>query len=552
MTVSEYLNRKGLQYKRKGEEAQMNCPFCAPPDTEKKFSVNLTNGAFNCLHLNRCGSRGSFTDLQRKFGDTPIQLNGKRFVDYGGKPKYKKPNVQIKYGNSKVVDYLHKRGFTDKTIEHFNFGSHDDDTVMIPFYKNKELVMVKYRSISNKKKMWTSTEPEPILFNRDNIEKESIVICEGEYDAAALYQYGVEAVSVPMGAGNLQWIDNEFEFLDGLEFIYLCFDSDQAGQKAANDAAIQIGLHKCKLVTLPYKDANECLRKGVSQSDIISAISSAKDFRPDTLVTPDHFRGKVRELFIRGPGLFGIKTPWEQLNRMLKGWRDSEITVWSGKNGAGKSTILNQVLIDLAGKGVKTCIYSGEMAPERYLRWAVIQYQEKDNPTLEEVDATLSWMSSKVWIIDMTAGITQEKLLSDFTYAARRFGVKHFIVDSLMKISFEKQDEYRQQQEFMNSLCGFAKTHAVHVHLVAHPRKTDTDDDEMGKVDVKGTSHITDLADNVIVLQRVSETKKEAIKKKGNYPADMKLFVKKNREFGIEGSVNMSFNVDTKNFSDGG
>jgi twinkle protein len=551
MTVSDYLSKKGLQWKRRGEEALMNCPFCDPPDRERKFSINLTTGAFNCLHLNRCGSRGSFTDFQRKFGDTAVQLNGKRFVDYGGKPKYERPKVQVKTGNQKVIDYLHKRGFTDKTIEHFKFGYKDDDTVMIPYYRNGELVAVKYRSITEKK-FWTEKNPEPTLFNRDNVEKESIVICEGEFDAASLYQYGVEAVSIPMGATGDGWIDNEFEYLEGFEFVYLCFDNDQAGQKAANDAAIQIGLHKCKLVTLPCKDANECLMTGVSQATIISAISSAKDFRPDTLVSPDHYSGKVKELFIRGVGMFGIKTPWEHLNSLLKGWRNSEVTVWTGKNGAGKSTILNQVLIDLAGKGIKTCIYSGEMSPERYLRWAVIQYQGKDNPTLDEVDATLSWMSSKVWIIDMTAGITQDKLLSDFTYAARRFGVKHFIIDSLMKISFEKQDEYRQQQEFMNALCGFAYTHAVHVHLVAHPRKTDSDDDEPGKVDVKGASEITNLADNVIALQRVSETRKDAVRKKGNYPADCKMFLKKNREFGYEGSVNLTFNVDTKCFSDGG
>jgi len=68
---------------------------------------------------------------------------------------------------------------------------------------------------------------------------------------------------------------------------------------------------------------------------------------------------------------------------------------------------------------------------------------------------------------------------------------------------------------------------------------------------VKGTGHITDMAHNVIVLQRLSEEKKETIKKKQSTPADMRLYVKKNREFGIEGCVLMMFDERTKRFSDG-
>jgi hypothetical protein len=37
MNVSDYLSRKGFQYKRHGENAIMNCPFCINGDRERKF-----------------------------------------------------------------------------------------------------------------------------------------------------------------------------------------------------------------------------------------------------------------------------------------------------------------------------------------------------------------------------------------------------------------------------------------------------------------------------------------------------------------------------------
>lgn len=548
MTVIEFIEKQGFSHKRRGEELIMNCPFCG--DTERKFSINMFSGAFNCLHLNRCGEKGSFYEFQKKLGCKPVKLNGGRFYNTERR-SYSKPTVKLSGPINSVVQYLASRGFSKDTIEYFKFGSINGDTAVIPFYRNGELVMVKYRSITDKKKMWVEKNTEPILFNRDNIEKSSLVITEGEYDAAALHQYGVEAVSVPMGAGNFQWLEGEWDYVQSFDTIYLCFDNDQAGQEAAAKLAVKIGEYKCKLVKLPSKDANKCLMDKIPAEQIVSAFVSAEDMKPEDIVDPSYFEEKIQQIFVKGPMMFGTSTPWRRLNGILKGWRDGEVTVWSGRNGSGKSTILNQVFIDLAKRAVKSCIYSGEMPPERYLRWAIIQYLKNDYPAPARIKEVLDWLSTKVKILNVTSGIDQKTLLSDFEYAARRYGVKHFFIDSLMKIKFPGVSEYQEQHDFMSSLCGFAKKHSCHIHLVAHPRKTVSDDDETGKVDVKGSSHITDECDNVIVLYRVSEAQKESARKKHLIPADMKLIVKKNREFGVEGGINMAFDEQTKTFSDG-
>lgn len=549
MTVEEYIIKKGFEFRRRGEEAMFNCPFCE--DKERKFAVNLITGAFNCLHLNTCGEKGSFVDLQKKLGDTPDKgWKPKEFVN-AKKTSYTLPAEVVEPmsdGQAAVLKYLQGRGFHLDTIKAFRIGA-DANVVKFPYYKNGILTNIKFRDIVDKKRMWQSKDAEPILFNRDNISTNVLIITEGEYDCMALHQYDIESVSVPNGANGLQWVENEWGFLETFKKVVICYDDDLAGREGAMALASRLGLWRCYLCTFPMKDANECLKNGVPRGTMIECLEKAQEMNPETIVMPNFFTGKIQRLFEMGSRLFGTPTAWEDLTKILKGWRGGEVTVWTGKNGSGKSTILNQHFIDMARKGEKTCIYSGEMPPERYLRWAIIQAIENNQPDEALIDVTLDWMSGKIYILNSTDSITPEALLRDFEYAARRYGVKQFIVDSLMKVRLNTNDEYNSQAAFVSQLADFAKAFNCHVHLVAHPRKTMTDRDEPGKVDVKGSSHITDLAHNVIVIFRPDEDAKERALSKGRIPSDAVLYVKKNREFGIEGKVNLFFDDTTKKFT---
>jgi len=215
MQIREYLRGKRFRWQEKQRngktEAVMNCPFCG--DTQKKFAINLSTGAFNCFHENSCGVQGSWWDFQRDLGDEPRQLDSEKSFYQHTKPTYQKPKPKTQKPESKVIEYLKGRGFTDETIKHFKIGQHNGDTVMIPFLKNGEVVNVKYRGLE-KKDMWTEKNAEPVLFNRDNIKTNELIITEGEYDCMALHQYGIPSVSVPNGVNDFRWLDNEWEWLE--------------------------------------------------------------------------------------------------------------------------------------------------------------------------------------------------------------------------------------------------------------------------------------------------------------------------------------------------
>lgn len=546
MEVAQYLHEKGIETKTRGNELIINCPFCE--DSQWKGAINTANGAYNCLHLNSCGIRLSWWDFQKRLGDEPHRLINDPFINRP-RTNYQKPKPNVKKIDTKVESYLKSRGFTAETIKQFKIGQ-KDEAVAIPYFKNKKIVNVKYRPLDKTQSMWTEKNAEPTLFNRDNILKDELIITEGEYDCMALRQIGLESVSLPNGVNGLTWIDNEWDWLKRFKVIYLCFDNDFAGIEGSQKVAQKLGAWRCKKVTLPAKDANECLKAGISKDEILQFISDAEDFQPATLVSPTHFLNDVIE-YIKNPSkLHGTPTAWDKLTQKLKGWRLEELTIWSGRNSSGKSTILNQHVISLAANGIKSCIASLEMPPSRYLRWAIMQFLGTAFPTEQEVRETLEIFDTKIYIVNTHEEMKPNHLLDIFEYAARRYDVKHFIVDSLMRIAFQGRDELKEHKAFVSSLLSFVKKFKCHAHLVAHPRKGFKDSDKPGKVDIMGTGHISDLAHNVIMMWRAPEDAKEKAKAEGKETFDTLMDVQKNREFGIEGSIRLWFDSDTKTFDD--
>jgi len=545
LDVGEYLAKKNFTYsaKTRGNRTEyiMNCPFC--DDHENKFAINATSGAFKCLHLNKCGESGSFWDFQKKLGDTPDKL---RNIEYSkpSKPSYKKPKVSAHKIKTQVELWLAERKIPEEAIKQFKLGQKDDRTIMIPYFKDSELVNVKYRDILEKKKMWNEKSAEPTLYNRDNAVGAELTICEGEFDAIALAVYGVNAVSVPNGTGDLRWIENEWEWLEKFTKINLIMDTDKAGQDAVKEIVSRLGEWRCFNVILPKKDANDCLIAGINSEAIIKCLDNAHDFDMTNLTDTASFIEAVKKRY-NNPQL-GADTPFAKLNRMLKGLRPQELTVVSGNSGSGKSTLINQFIISLYQAGHKSCLASLEMPPEAYLTWLVQQQSFNGNLEDSDIERTLNGMRDFFKIVDVDSELTPSALLDYWEFAAKKYGVKFFFLDSLMRINLEGRNEYAEQKKFVSDLLTFSKKHKCHIIMVAHPRKGETDQKTPGKVDIAGTANITNLAHNVIMLWRNSPEAKKQAEQKGKILSDAVLYLKKNRIYGLEGIVPLSFDYNRK------
>lgn len=419
---------------------------------------------------------------------------------------YKRPaRPDCRTARGAVLEWLSGRGLTDATIAAFKVGEHERDGktyAVFPFLRDGELINAKHRNIGQKTDMRQEAGAEPCLFGWHLIDprQRSIAIAEGEIDAMTLHQVGIPALSVNAGAGNHQWIESDWERLERFSEILLCFDDDEAGRKGSAEVAQRLGIERCRIVTFGAKDANQWLIDGAGAAEFADALRRAKTLDPDELVSAAEFIGGVKSLFY--PAASSASFPVLLLGKTALDYfevRPSELTLWTGINGHGKSLLQSYFLLGQMHQGQRVCVFSGEMRAEQLLKRLAKQATGTDRPTPEYLDAVGAWLQDRMWIFNVLGTASIDRLIEVFRYGARRYGIHQFVIDSLMMCDVPEDGPgaFSAQKEAVQKITGFAKKFGVHVHLIAHPRKGTDESKPPGKLDVSGSSRITDAADNV-------------------------------------------------------
>jgi twinkle protein len=413
---------------------------------------------------------------------------------------------------SAVLEYLTgERKLSADVIRAYHIGE-DGRTIIFPsLLPDGELAFVKRLAIDRtdgKKKTWVAPDCEPVLFGWQAIDPEAreVTISEGEIDAMSAWDYGWPALSVPFGGGrgNKQaWIESEFERLLRFEAIYLALDMDAEGEGAAEVIANRLGRHRCRRVILPRKDLNECRQAGISAEEIRKCFDAARSLDPPELVRAGAFGDAVVNLFWpsddREPG---YRLPWYKAGDRLV-FRPGELTLWTGATGMGKSQILSNALVAMGEQGARVCIASLEMSPGQSLRRMVKQAGNVDRPPEPFIREVVTWLDGWLWVFGLVGKTAVSRIIEVFEYARCRYGCDTFAIDSLMRLGVSSED-YEGQEKAVFELVSWAVAKGVHVHLVAHARKSDrTASHAVPDVeDVKGTSEIASNAANIVGIWR--------------------------------------------------
>lgn len=206
------------------------------------------------------------------------------------------------------IEYLKNRGLTRKTITHFGIGfardesdglyrylkekGYSDDQMktsgLISFYQNKgydkfrnrvmcpiisqngEILGFSGRVLDESKPKYMNS-PETLAFDKkrtlygmnfaQNSKKDGIILCEGNLDVISLHQAGFDNAVASLGTAFTY--EQAFLVKEKADHVYLIFDSDEAGVKAAQ-RAIPImkaaGLDVQVVSMAPYKDPDEFIK----------------------------------------------------------------------------------------------------------------------------------------------------------------------------------------------------------------------------------------------------------------------------------------------------
>jgi len=477
-------------------------------------------------------------------------------------PKMQKPRPikppAVNNNNPAMIEWFRNRGFTSANLKRYKVST-NGSVINLPYYQGPDVYHIKYKDIAKERKESWHCSPgsTPILFGWQAIPDDcrEIVITEGEWDAMSYAEQGIPALSIPMGAGSgdkQKWIELEWDNLEIYDTIFLSFDMDDAGKAMLPSVVERLGHHRCRVIELPKKDANECHVAGVKLAEYKDC---ARYCDPKELRSMESFAEDVRKLFDGNENDVGDTLPWEKTEAQYR-MRPGELTLWHGHSGHGKTMILSMIAAQLMNQGKRVCIASMEMPAAKLLKRMYQQIGSVEWPNDEYLNRITYHVTGKGWLVNIKGTAKADVVLRLLDYACRRYSVSHFIIDSLCKCGFG-EDDYNGQKQFVDMLTDFTTERSVHIHLVAHDRKRETgqqkknndggDDEPMpSRMDVKGSGGITDMADNVIAVWR--NRRKESEQEQRRDDPDCFLFVQKQRHYDWEGKVALWYDRPTHQY----
>lgn len=313
------------------------------------------------------------------------------------------------------LEYLQSRGISPEVAKRYEVvsgkvwnGERELSALVFPYKRDGELLQVKRISTERpdgKKVIMAEGDCEPCLFGWQALDAgvRAVVLCEGEIDCMSYAQYGIPALSVPFGGGKgakQQWIEFEYHNLDRFEEIFISMDVDDVGREAAREIASRLGEHRCRLVTLPHKDINECLMNGVTEDEIWQYIGTASYFDPEELYSAREFYQDTINAFY-GKQQYLFNPPWETLAYNFQ-FREAELTLVNGVNGHGKTEVVGHMALEAMRQGVKTCVASLELKPGVLLKRLTRQSTCCKTPPVLEIESAFKFYDDRLWLFGLT------------------------------------------------------------------------------------------------------------------------------------------------------
>ena len=244
-------------------------------------------------------------------------------------------------------------------------------------------------------------------------------------------------------------------------------------------------------------------------------------------VPPRRFEQRTKELYDRGMPR-GDKTGWPDVDQYYS-VAPGMLTILTGWPGSGKSEWLDALILNLARQGWRFAIHSPENKPEQI---HVVKFLEKyigkpfgaganERMTKDEANEALTEISQ--WFGFLVPSATTEKTVfgiepimgaaENWFREAGSWRSKEnpcgLVIDPWNELEHMRPKEWSETEYIaatLTALRSWARTHGVHVWLVAHPQKLRRDD--MGKLPVprpdsiSGSQNWWNKADNAITVWR--------------------------------------------------
>ncbi len=501
------------------------------------------------FHCFGCQATVDIIDVLMQQGNTFLEATKKLFeyaeIEYSFGEQNVKTKKQYKYPHdengdiTQVLSYWNKRGISKETLEYLDVRSDGKGNTVFKYYDtNDVLTLVKYRPAKSvnrgESKNWCQKDSDtaPILFNMNRINvNQPLLIIEGEGDCMSAIEAGYfNTVSVPLGAGNFHWIEENWEWLEQFDSIIIASDNDEAGLKMRKECIYRLGSWRTKYVEypkekildngkkMPIKDMNDALQ-AFGAGYVMSLIVNAKDVPVASVVDFT----EVDDLDISD--MQGVTTGLKPLDKELIKIFYGTLSVLSGRPASGKTSLIDQIIANTIDDGESVFLFSKEMPERMSTNWfnfilagrrnlaeKVSNDGEKYHVVPFETKKKIQeYYRRKLYIYKDTEPNDINSVMKSMEDCVRKYGVKLLVLDNLMMLdlSCSEAEKNTAQTNLVNDLIKFASKFNVAIILVAHPRKTQAMNTDIEMYDIAGSSNIINLAMRSIGLRRVSKKEQE-------------------------------------------
>lgn len=476
---------------------------------------------------------------------------------------YRYPHEEPLNERTHVKEYLGKRGISAAAIDYLDIREDKNGNCVFNFYDtNDVLTLVKYRpsrSIDKTKgeiKTWCQKDADttPLLFNMNRVSpSKPLIITEGEIDCASVVTAGyINVISVPFGAGNHHWMEENWDWLEQFNEIIVWSDNDEPGEKMRKECIHRLGTWRTKYIQtpeffekpngrrIPLNDINDCLQVG-GKEFVLKLISEAKDVPVTSVI--DY--ADIEELDMSK--VDGVKTGIKPVDKELVKLYNGTLTILSGRPGSGKTSLIDQIAAMSMDAGDPVFLFSKELPPSLSANWFnTIIAGRRNLRLIEQNDGSSFYVvpyetqkkmqqfyKSKLLIYKDSEPNDAQSVMRSAEECVRKYGAKLVILDNLMMLDLKADTESMNlaQTKLVNDLINFASRFSVAVVLIAHPKKTQDMTSDVSMYDISGSSNIINLAIRSIGLRRVSKREKEDARSEwGKF--DVVLTIIKDRLFG--------------------
>lgn len=550
----QYVQSKGWNYKV-ADDKQIELETC-PYDSKSNFGnfyMVVDGSNKDGVHVcHRCGKSSNLKGLKVHLGDEIQGVSSpSNWSRAGEREQEPLPDTnalhQALLEDADAMDYLvNGRGFSREVIEKQKLGltrrnfkeCGEKPSLVYPYLVQGNTIFVHYRSLPPSPKAFSSPKGwDAPLYNGEILHDglKELIMVEGEANCIAAMDHGIFSIVGVPGA-NFQktlWIEQIDKIAP--ERIYICYDTDKAGQKAAQTLASKIGIDKCYKIVLPTftflneqgetktgKDLNEWFLHDSGSFDKFDQLKQdAVLFDVQGVANTGNALDELEEMYRNKTTVkptYG--TPWPSVNRLV-GFEDGDVIDLIAPEKVGKTTIgmnmleyavdhyqedaiiicLEMTVLRLSKKWVSHVTGTPDLIPtddeaDKFQLESFRQAIPQARTLAANRPGTLYFCYPQYKTVDDIY-----KLIKD---CIRRYGVKWVMIDNLQRLcdtTLTHQNRTIHLSQISKVLSQIAKDYGVKMIRILQPHRL-----QDGKVvttnNVDGASQIAKDCDVMIAIHR--------------------------------------------------